>query len=60
MFGNIMAARHAICKQREDTGSTHCNVTTTGLSTKLLLSKEHELFAECKLHIKSKPPFCQN
>jgi len=46
-----------ICKQREDTGSLHCNVTTTGPSTKLLLSKQHELFAECKLHIKSKPPF---
>jgi hypothetical protein len=39
MFGNIMAARHAISKQREDTGSMHCNVTTTGPSTKLLLSK---------------------
>jgi len=59
MFGNIMAARHAIRKQREDTriGSMHRNVTTTGPSTKLLLSKEHELFTDCKLHIKSKPPF---
>lgn len=57
MFGNIMAARHAICKQGEDTGSMHCNATTTGPSTKLLLSKGHELIAERKLHTKSKPPF---
>jgi len=60
MFGNIMAARHAICKQREDTGSMHCNAITTGPSTKLLLFKGHELFTEYKFHIKSKPPFWQN